>query len=163
MCDSQAKSANTDSDLITTERSFEENNQLATCETGEDDELYTLLDLDRSSNVREEVSQETDCSDVTNKLDNTVDNEHLVPDAEAPSQSHTFSCVQCGKVFNRHGNLKRHQATVHLIIARSSKIGRNRNKRGPSPKPAENGIITAMTAHTECLMEFISLQMFLQL
>lgn len=51
-----------------------------------------------------------------------------------------FNCLSCGKSFTRSGNFRRHQRTIHMIgYKKTSKIGRNKHKRGPSPKLSENG------------------------
>lgn len=55
--------------------------------------------------------------------------------------SSVFTCNDCGKTFNRSGNLRRHQKMIHFMSTNKigSKIGRTRNLRGISPKLVDNG------------------------
>lgn len=64
------------------------------------------------------------------------------PDEEISNTSgnSTFNCLTCCKSFSRRANLQKHETSVHMIQHKlSTKTGRNRHKRGPSPKLSSSG------------------------
>lgn len=100
-------------------------NSVVECETVEDDDeeeddLYDLL------NIQKRTAKTIDRSKI-NSTESTTGGETvdaIQPRAdlsEVPSQSNSHACNECGKNFNRTGNLKRHQEAVHGTVIQSAK------------------------------------------
>lgn len=104
-------------------------NSVVECETveeGEDDEddvdnLYNLL------NIEKRTDKSSDPSKVDRIESISAGEKHatvIQPEAElseVPSQSNSHACNRCGKFFNRSGNLKRHQESVHGTVTQIAK------------------------------------------
>lgn len=96
-------------------------------DSGENDDLYNLLNIEKR----------TDKSNISIKIEaieSTSDGERadaIQPETElteVPSQSTTNTCNECGKNFNRTGNLKRHQEAVHGTVTQSAKNPKGNSK-----------------------------------
>lgn len=100
-------------------------NAVVECETVEDDDdeeddLYDLL------NIQKRTAKSSDRSKIDSSETTTVGEpvDAIQPRAdltEVPSQSNSHACDECGKNFNRTGNLKRHQEAVHGTVIQSAK------------------------------------------
>lgn len=95
------------------------------CETVEDDDeeednLYDLLNIQKrtaKSSDRSKIDS-TELTIVEKPVDAIQSRTDLT---EVPSQSNSHACNECGKNFNRTGNLKRHQEAVHGTVIQSAK------------------------------------------
>lgn len=100
-------------------------NSVVECETVEDDDdeednLYDLL------NIQKRTAKTSDRTKIDSSETMTVGEpldaiQPRVDLTEVPSQSNSHACKECGKNFNRTGNLKRHQEAVHGTVIQSAK------------------------------------------
>lgn len=111
------------------------------------DEHQEIIEAERSKNEYDDgaAEQKTDADTNGDMTEKSVE-------CKIPSQSNVFVCNDCGKRFSRSGNLKRHQKSIHFIEQVTTKKGRNKFKRGPSPKLTDNGIIYALSSKKNSLI-----------
>lgn len=102
----------------------------------EEDHLYDLLNIEKRTDKTAEANEQSERAAQSH-----------VEVTEMPSQSNSYTCNECGKNFNRNGNLKRHQESVHGTIASSSK-----NPKGMSK--AMCGCVVTPTAHLQPFLVF---------
>lgn len=95
------------------------------CETvegsEEDDDLYDLLNIEKRSSNKSIDRSKIDCIGSTSVSDQMGVGHPEAELTEVPSQSNSHACNECGKYFNRSGNLKRHQESVHGTVTQSAK------------------------------------------
>lgn len=82
----------------------------------DDDDLYHLLNIEKRTTKPNELSIESISAGAqAGAIPSDADL------AEVPSQSNSHACNECGKNFNRSGNLRRHQEAVHGTITLNAK------------------------------------------
>lgn len=103
------------------------------------------IDLDTSQNIEITIEKSTEHSQ-------TISTNSKLKIEENKCE-HTFKCITCCKSFSRRANLIKHQSSVHMIqLKMSSKTGRNRHKRGPSPKLSMEGYIIRMQEFSSVIL-----------
>lgn len=94
------------------------------CETvedsGENDDLYNLLNIEKRTD-KSNISIKIEAIESICDGDRTDVTQPEAELTEVPSQSTTNTCSECGKNFNRTGNLKRHQEAVHGTVTPCAK------------------------------------------